>query len=60
MTPIEIFRLGFGTFAEKPVMPFIHMDDARRADPCRGQEQEGCETPYDFHHRLSLTNEVPN
>lgn len=52
------FRLGFGTFAEKPVMPFIHVDEKRRADPCKGQDEEGCESPYDFHHRLSLTNKV--
>ncbi|XP_038222771.1 integrin beta-nu [Zerene cesonia] len=51
------FRLGFGSFAEKPVMPFISVDPGRRANPCT-VEEEDCEATYSYKHHLSLTNTV--
>ncbi|KAG6445119.1 hypothetical protein O3G_MSEX003745 [Manduca sexta] len=51
------FRLGFGSFAEKPIMPFISVDERRRANPC-SVEEEACEATYSFKHHLSLTNQV--
>lgn len=52
-----IFRLGFGSFAEKPIMPFISMDKGRRANPC-SVEEVACEPTYAYKHHLSLTNKV--
>ncbi|XP_041981858.1 integrin beta-nu isoform X2 [Aricia agestis] len=51
------FRLGFGSFAEKPIMPFISTDARRLANPCT-VEEEACESTYSYKHHLSLTNEV--
>ncbi|CAH4035475.1 unnamed protein product [Pieris brassicae] len=51
------FRLGFGSFAEKPIMPFISVDSGRRANPCT-VEEEACEPTYSYKHHLSLTNQV--
>lgn len=51
------FRLGFGSFAEKPIMPFISVDERRRANPCT-VEEEACEATYSYKHHLSLTNKV--
>ncbi|KOB69184.1 Integrin beta5, partial [Operophtera brumata] len=51
------FRLGFGSFAEKPIMPFISMDKGRRANPCT-VEEVACEPTYAYKHHLSLTNKV--
>ncbi|KAI8439535.1 hypothetical protein MSG28_013282 [Choristoneura fumiferana] len=33
------FRLGFGSFADKPVLPYINVDERRRANPCNAEEQ---------------------
>lgn len=51
------FRLGFGSFADKPIMPFINVDDRRKSNPC-AVEEEACEATYSYKHHLSLTNEV--
>ncbi|CAB3234146.1 unnamed protein product [Arctia plantaginis] len=51
------FRLGFGSFAEKPLMPFISTDARRRANPC-SVEEVACEATYSYKHHLSLTNQI--
>ncbi|KAL0821848.1 hypothetical protein ABMA28_005255 [Loxostege sticticalis] len=51
------FRLGFGSFADKPLMPFISMDAKRRANPCAMEEHQ-CEATYNYRHHLSLTDQV--
>ncbi|XP_026746490.1 integrin beta-nu isoform X1 [Trichoplusia ni] len=51
------FRLGFGSFAEKPLMPFISTDSRRLANPC-SVEEVACEATYSYRHHLSLTNQV--
>ncbi|XP_014371392.2 integrin beta-nu [Papilio machaon] len=51
------FRIGFGSFAEKPLMPYISMDPRRLANPC-SSEEEDCESTYSYRHHLSLTNKV--
>ncbi|XP_023937152.2 integrin beta-nu isoform X1 [Bicyclus anynana] len=51
------FRLGFGSFAEKPIMPFISVDPRRLENPC-AVEEEACEATYSYKHHLSLTNQV--
>ncbi|XP_045775208.1 integrin beta-nu isoform X1 [Maniola jurtina] len=51
------FRLGFGSFADKPIMPFTSVDPRRLANPC-AVEEEACEATYSYKHHLSLTNQV--
>ncbi|XP_063537060.1 integrin beta-nu-like [Cydia strobilella] len=51
------FRLGFGSFADKPVLPYINIDEKRRENPCN-VEEEKCEPTYSYRHHLSLTNQV--
>ncbi len=51
----EHFRIGFGSFADKPIMPYIpeHSLD----NPCRLIQDE-CIPTYGFKHSLPLTNNV--
>nr|XP_013189781.1 unnamed protein product [Amyelois transitella] len=51
------FRLGFGSFADKPMMPYAYMDPNRMKNPCALQD-ESCEMTYSYRHHLSLTTEV--
>lgn len=46
------FRLGFGSFIDKVVMPYVDMTPARLLNPCHDIQ---CEPPYGFHHKLPLT-----
>ncbi|XP_055329594.1 integrin beta pat-3-like [Paramacrobiotus metropolitanus] len=47
------FRLGFGTFVDKPTLPFIH---TVRSDP--SPACAGCDFAYSFRHRMNLTSET--
>lgn len=51
----ENYRLGFGSFADKPIMPFIIPGSEK--NPC-ASVRAVCEPTYDFKHRLSLTDDV--
>ncbi|XP_053610846.1 integrin beta-nu [Plodia interpunctella] len=51
------FRLGFGSFADKPMMPYAYMDPNRLKNPC-ALEDQSCEMTYSYRHHLSLTTEV--
>ncbi|CAG9788780.1 unnamed protein product [Diatraea saccharalis] len=51
------FRIGFGSFADKPLMPFISVDEKRLANPC-AMEEHACEPTYNYRHHLSLTDQV--
>jgi len=46
-------RLGFGSFVDKVLMPYVNTLEARLKDPC-----DSCESPYSFKHRLTLTSET--
>lgn len=46
------FRLGFGSFIDKVVLPYVDTTPARLQNPCHDSE---CESPYGFHHQLALT-----
>ncbi|KAK8781903.1 hypothetical protein V5799_016756 [Amblyomma americanum] len=46
------FRLGFGSFIDKVVLPYVDTTPARLQNPCHDSE---CEPPYGFHHQLALT-----
>lgn len=47
-------RLGFGSFVDKPVAPYISTTPSRLSDPCISQ----CEPAYSFHHILNLTEDT--
>ncbi|XP_063068093.1 integrin beta-6 [Engraulis encrasicolus] len=49
------FRLGFGSFVEKPVLPFIKITEEERANPCRSHDVT-CLPVFGYRHGLSLTS----
>ncbi|KTG36109.1 hypothetical protein cypCar_00018944 [Cyprinus carpio] len=49
------FRLGFGSFVEKPVLPFIKITREELANPCRSVDFE-CLPTFGYRHLLSLTS----
>uniref|UniRef100_A0A8C6SXD5 Integrin beta n=1 Tax=Neogobius melanostomus TaxID=47308 RepID=A0A8C6SXD5_9GOBI len=48
------FRIGFGSFVEKTVMPYISTTPARLLNPCTGNEN--CTSPFSYKNVLKLTN----
>ncbi|XP_037927484.1 integrin beta-nu [Teleopsis dalmanni] len=54
-TLTDNFRLGFGSFADKPAMPMIMPDLS--SNPC-ASEHEVCEPTYGYRHHLALTSDV--
>ncbi|XP_062706548.1 integrin beta-nu [Aedes albopictus] len=53
----ENYRLGFGSFIDKPVMPFIQTEKDRVLNPC-STERDVCEPTYGFRHRLEITKNI--
>uniref|UniRef100_A0A6Q2YE29 Integrin beta n=1 Tax=Esox lucius TaxID=8010 RepID=A0A6Q2YE29_ESOLU len=49
------FRLGFGSFVEKPVLPFIKITPADLKNPCHGVDQV-CLPTFGYKHVLPLTS----
>ncbi|XP_046886442.1 integrin beta-6 [Hypomesus transpacificus] len=49
------FRLGFGSFVEKPVLPFIKITPEELANPCWSVE-ESCLPTFGYKHVLPLTS----
>lgn len=45
-------RLGFGSFVDKPVLPYINVTESVIDEPCRG-----CEKTYNFRNVLPLSND---
>merc|ERR550532_2458560 len=43
------FRLGFGSFVDKVVMPYVSTVPRKLEEPC-----EGCAAPYGYQHHMSL------
>lgn len=46
--------LGFGSFVEKTVMPYISTTPARLINPCTGNQN--CTSPFSYKNVLKLTN----
>lgn len=44
------FRLGFGSFVDKTVMPYVSTVPSKLAAPC-----DECAAPYSYKHHLDLT-----
>ncbi|XP_034536798.1 integrin beta-6 [Notolabrus celidotus] len=51
------FRMGFGSFVEKPVLPFIKITEEELVDPCRGTRYT-CVPTFGYKHVLSLTSKT--
>lgn len=51
------YKLGYGSFADKPAMPFIMTGQKDLNNPC-ALEQGTCEPTYSYRHRLDLTKNV--
>ncbi|GAB0191514.1 integrin beta-6 [Grus japonensis] len=51
------FRLGFGSFVEKPVSPFIKTTAEEIKNPCRSVPYE-CLPTFGYKHVLSLTSDA--
>ncbi|XP_019742191.1 integrin beta-6 isoform X2 [Hippocampus comes] len=49
------FRMGFGSFVEKPVLPFIKITEEELANPCRSADAT-CLPTFGYKHVLSLTS----
>ncbi|XP_006870186.1 PREDICTED: integrin beta-7 [Chrysochloris asiatica] len=50
-------RIGFGSFVDKTVLPFVSTVPSKLRHPCPTR-LEPCQPPFSFHHVLSLTNEA--
>lgn len=50
-------RLGFGSFADKPTIPYIMISETEKLNPC-AVEQNNCAPTYLFKHHLSLTSDI--
>uniref|UniRef100_A0A336LEA7 Integrin beta n=1 Tax=Culicoides sonorensis TaxID=179676 RepID=A0A336LEA7_CULSO len=50
-------RLGFGSFADKPTIPYIMISETEKLNPC-SVEQNTCAPTYLYRHHLSLTDDI--
>lgn len=48
------FRLGFGSFVDKVVMPYVSTVPRKLQVPCHTSQGFACEPPYGFKNHLSL------
>ncbi|XP_048862223.1 integrin beta-1-like [Brienomyrus brachyistius] len=53
----EDFRIGFGAFVDKTVMPYISTSEQMLKNPCKRVEPKPCAPAFGFRHVLSLTND---
>uniref|UniRef100_A0A8C6WJD7 Integrin beta n=1 Tax=Neogobius melanostomus TaxID=47308 RepID=A0A8C6WJD7_9GOBI len=49
------FRIGFGSFVEKTVMPYISTTPAKLLNPCTGDQN--CTSPFSYKNVLRLTSD---
>lgn len=54
----QYFRIGFGTFSDKVLMPFTRMDDVALENPCFGSVEGFCSPGFNFWHQFSLNRNV--
>ncbi|XP_005397218.1 PREDICTED: integrin beta-7 [Chinchilla lanigera] len=50
-------RIGFGSFVDKTVLPFVSTVPSKLRHPCPSR-REACQSPFSFHHVLSLTGDA--
>ncbi|XP_064135629.1 integrin beta-2 isoform X2 [Loxodonta africana] len=51
----ESGRIGFGSFVDKTVLPFVNTHPEKLKNPCPNKEKE-CQAPFAFRHVLKLTD----
>ncbi|XP_036767972.2 integrin beta-2 [Manis pentadactyla] len=51
----ESGRIGFGSFVDKTVLPFVNTHPEKLRNPCPNKEKE-CQPPFTFRHVLKLTD----
>ncbi|XP_058152329.1 integrin beta-2 isoform X2 [Dasypus novemcinctus] len=51
----ESGRIGFGSFVDKTVLPFVNTHPEKLRNPCPNKEKE-CQPPFAFRHVLPLTD----
>ncbi|XP_045396784.1 integrin beta-2 [Lemur catta] len=51
----ESGRIGFGSFVDKTVLPFVNTHPEKLRNPCPNKEKE-CQAPFAFRHVLKLTS----
>ncbi|KAM5275445.1 integrin beta-2 isoform 2-T2 [Hipposideros larvatus] len=51
----ESGRVGFGSFVDKTVLPFVNTHPEKLRNPCPNKEKK-CQPPFAFRHVLSLTD----
>ncbi|KAI1901375.1 hypothetical protein AGOR_G00033750 [Albula goreensis] len=49
------FKIGFGSFVEKTVMPYISTTPAKLLNPCQGDQN--CTSPFSYKNVLKLTGD---
>ena len=51
------FTIGFGSFVDKQLAPYVNVNPARLMNPCIGSPEvpQGCQPPYSYRHVVSLT-----
>ncbi|XP_062335889.1 integrin beta-1a isoform X1 [Osmerus eperlanus] len=49
------FKIGFGSFVEKTVMPYISTTPAKLLNPCTGDQN--CTSPFSYKNVLNLTED---
>ncbi|KAM4605960.1 integrin beta-1-like [Polymixia lowei] len=49
------FRMGFGAFVDKTVMPYISTAEDLLRNPCKRTEPRPCSPPFTYRHILGLT-----
>ncbi|XP_065200071.1 integrin beta-PS-like isoform X1 [Planococcus citri] len=50
------FRLGFGSFVDKVVMPYVSIVPKRLLQPCDDDRDSECVAPYGFRNHMSLSS----
>ncbi|XP_077900897.1 integrin beta-2 isoform X3 [Ictidomys tridecemlineatus] len=51
----ESGRIGFGSFVDKTVLPFVNTHPEKLRNPCPNKEKQ-CQPPFAFRHVLKLTS----
>uniref|UniRef100_A0A4W5P3S7 Integrin beta n=1 Tax=Hucho hucho TaxID=62062 RepID=A0A4W5P3S7_9TELE len=51
-------RIGFGSFVDKVVDPYVSTVEAKLANPCNNKHKGPCQPAFSFKHVLKLTEDV--
>nr|XP_046200591.1 integrin beta-7-like isoform X4 [Oncorhynchus gorbuscha] len=54
----SVVRIGFGSFVDKVVEPYVSTVEAKLANPCNEGYKSPCQPAFSFKHVLKLTEDV--